>query len=372
MKTSEKAFKFAKALVTGTLDFEYSGTPCRLEHASWKKLLTVARTQVNCSRAKPSKPWYPVQLHVETSAVCSLHCPLCPAGMGLTGTNRSIMPFATFRDLMDEVGDYTLSALMWGWGEPLLNPKLADMIDYACGKNVVTVVSTNGQWLRSEDDAERLVSAGLDCLIVSMDGATQDVYSRYRVGGEVERVTRCLELIRDAKTRLRSHKPVVNVQTVVLKHNEHELAQIADTAHRCGAELVTRVSSHMPDYAGQDADERFAPDDERYRRFEYGDGKRLRRSATEYACIRPWDRMTVTWDGTVIACEHDFKCTLPLGRGGNGGSFLDAWWGEPASELRRQLLLDKTVYPFCNDCHYRDNKQQCLVDVLRPEPMHAQ
>lgn len=363
MTTKEKVLSLARALTTRRLDFEYSGMPITLEHITRKKLLALMDCQINCKRKTPRTPWYPVQLHVETSAVCSLRCPLCPAGMGLVETERKLMPLSTFRKLIDEVGDYTLSALMWGWGEPLLNPSIYDMIAYAHGKNVATIISSNGQQVQSSEEAEMLVSSGLDCLIVSLDGATQESYSQYRVGGDIRKVFRFIKLVAEAKETLASRKPVINVQTVVMKHNEHELQQIESEVRTYGANMVTRVSTQIPDYAGPDADERFAPSDTKYRRFEYRNGQRVRKPASDYHCIRPWDRMTVTWDGRVISCEHDFNATMPFGNGLET-SFMDAWWGEKAADFRARCLEDKGQFAFCADCHYRDNVGECLVEVV--------
>ena len=279
------------------------------------------------------------------------------------------MSFDTFRLLMDEVGDHAVIAILWMWGEPFINGKLCEMIAYARSKNMATVTSTNGQHVQTKEEAESLVSSGLDSLIVALDGASQEVYSRYRVGGDVTKVLRCLELVRQAKDALKSDTPRVNVRTVVMKHNQHELPEIERIARRYGADMLSRKTASMPDYCGPDADELFAPDDASYQRFQYRVGKRVRLSSEQYRCRRPWSRMTVTSDGTVLSCEFDFNKTAPFGTGGRGRSFVQAWRDEAASAFRRQFLMDRSVYRFCADCHYRDSGgDECTVEMIRLRP----
>lgn len=363
MKRSERIRRFTRALVTRTLDFDFELVPFRLENISARKLLALFRSELNCARSRPGTPWYPVQLQVEPSTACSLHCPLCPAGIEKGPRPHANMPFETFRSLMDEVGDHAVIAVMWMWGEPFMNRKLPDLIACAHGKNVATVTSTNGQHVQTREEAEALVASGLDCLIVALDGASQDVYSQYRVGGDINRIFRCMELVRQAKLRLGSAKPIVNVRTVVMKHNEHQLDDIAQIGRRLGAEYITRKTACMADYCGSDTDERFAPSDPRYRRFQYKDGKRVRKSIQEFRCRRPWNRMTVCSDGTLISCEFDYDREAPFGQAGEEGSLLRVW--RKASEFRRRFMNDRKSLKFCLDCHYRDrSSDECVAEIL--------
>lgn len=365
MNTASKVRSFAKALVTRTLEFKFEKMPYRLENVSSAKLATMARCEFNSQKWKPGAPAYPAQLQIETSGVCTLQCPLCPAGMGAIDAPRGTMKFDTFKSLLDEVGDHAVIAVLWMWGEPFVNPRITDMITYAHRKNVATVASTNGQHIQTSEDAERLAASGLDNLIVAMDGVTQETYSTYRVGGDVQRIFRCLRLIREAKDRLGSVKPLVNVRTVVMKHNEHELPAVAAIARKYGADMVSKKMACLPDYYQGDADSGFAPNNPNYQRFHYKDGQRIRLPDSVFHCRRPWRRMTVTWDGTVLPCELDYGATLPLGRGVDGGSFTQTWFGKEAMEFREQFICDRTVYKFCRECHFRDRGDSaCTVEPI--------
>lgn len=352
MGPARKARNFARALATRTLEFEFSHMPFRIEDVPLRKLLTIMRTSVNTARRSPRVPSYPVQLHVETSATCGLHCPLCPTGAGETERANRVMPFPMFRKLIDEVGDHAVIALMWLWGEPFMNRKLCDMISYAHGKKMATFTSTNGQHMDSDEDADRLVASGLDNLIVSLDGGTQETYARYREGGNIGKVMRTLELIRRAKDRLGMETPLVNVQTVVTRENEHELPQVEQIARRYGANMLSKVVTRFPGFSTDEMRAHFTPDNPLYQGTRYDKADNSRMPIEEYQCPRPWNRMTVTVDGVLVPCEHDYNGRGSMGQAADGTSFMQVWRGAQAEAFRRRFLDDKSVFDFCRDCTF--------------------
>ena len=92
----------------------------------------------------------------------------------------SVLSYKTFKNFIDQFGDYLLLIILWDWGEPFLNPDIFKIISYAKTKNILIHSSTNGNVRFSEEKAEELVNSGLDSLIVAVDGATQETYGKYR------------------------------------------------------------------------------------------------------------------------------------------------------------------------------------------------
>lgn len=72
-------------------------------------------------------------------------------------------------------------------GEPYLNPSFLEMVKYAVSKRIYTSTSTNAHYLNDET-AKKTVESGLDRLIISVDGTTQETYSSYRIGGKLDKV----------------------------------------------------------------------------------------------------------------------------------------------------------------------------------------
>jgi len=98
-------------------------------------------------------------------------------------------------------------------------------------------VSTNSNLtLLNERRAERCVTSGLDCLHVSIDGATAETYERIRVRAHFERVIGNLERLLDARKRLGSSYPRLRLVMVVMRRNLHELPDLVQLAHQWSME----------------------------------------------------------------------------------------------------------------------------------------
>ena len=72
-------------------------------------------------------------------------------------------------------------------GEPFLNTKFLELVKYAATKKIYTATSTNAHYL-NDAVAKKTVESGLDRLIISIDGTTQETYESYRIGGKLEKV----------------------------------------------------------------------------------------------------------------------------------------------------------------------------------------
>ena len=106
-------------------------------------------------------------------------------------------------------------------GEPFLNPGFLDMVKYASEKKIYTATSTNAHYL-TDAIAKRTVESGLDRLIISIDGTTQDVYQQYRVGGNLEKVLEGAKNIvkwkKELKSKISKKSPKTMFCLSLLKH----------------------------------------------------------------------------------------------------------------------------------------------------------
>ena len=109
-------------------------------------------------------------------------------------------------DLMDKVLDElartTTYMIFYFQGEPFIHPGLFEMIRKASQKRIYTATSTNAHFL-SPENARKTVESGLDRLIISIDGTTQEVYQNYRVNGDLGKVLEGTKNIIAAKKELR-------------------------------------------------------------------------------------------------------------------------------------------------------------------------
>lgn len=189
---------------------------------------------------------YPVAAVMEPTLFCNLHCPACPTGVGLDLRPTVSIKEDLFRAAIDEIGDYLFKLNMYNWGEPLLHKQTPEMIRYAKQKEINISLSTNLSIRLSDDYLERLVKSGLDTLIVSLDGTTQETYVKYRRNGNLALVQENLKRIHQIKKRLGSQTPEVVWQFLVFRHNEHEIEMARALYKDWGADKIEIHGAQMP------------------------------------------------------------------------------------------------------------------------------
>jgi MoaA/NifB/PqqE/SkfB family radical SAM enzyme len=184
---------------------------------------------------------YPTQFHLDPSNTCQLHCPGCvhtsnPERRAMFDWPNGNMRESTFYAFIRHFGPFALYGTFFNYGEPLLNRRTADFIRVARTYLMTVSVSSN---LSMKIDAESLVRSGLDYLMVSLDGASEDSYTKYRRGGNFGMALDNIRQIVDAKKRFGKATPRVVWQFLTFEHNVHEVDLVFETARSLGVdELV--------------------------------------------------------------------------------------------------------------------------------------
>jgi MoaA/NifB/PqqE/SkfB family radical SAM enzyme len=165
---------------------------------------------------------------------CNLRCTMCPWLKLHSPT--SLMSWEVFEKIAEnfnqaEEVDFT------GGGEPLLHPRLEDMIRVAKDCGCTVGFSTNASLLVSKR-AETILVAGVDWIAYSVDAATASTYESIRVGASFGRVIENIQRVRDLKRRTGSGKPRTMLFFVMMKENIHELPEMIDLAHSLGIDFV--------------------------------------------------------------------------------------------------------------------------------------
>ena len=289
----------------------------------------------------------PSIIQVEPSNHCNLACPLCPAGRNELGRVRRHMALAEFRTVVDDAEDYLMLMILWDWGEPFLNPALPDMIAYAAARDIRTVTSTNAQFLGDEDYVARILTSGLSTLIVAIDSLDAESYRTYRKKGDLKHAVDGLERLVAMKRRLRS-RTLINLRMVVMRHNEAEMEALAELGRRAGVDCFT-VKTMNPSCGSYSSDEELVPENPRHRRFVYRKDT-WERIRSDTPCERVWMMANVLADGSVVPCCYDFDASMAVGNAFQS-SFTAIWNSPEYAALRRRVLLEKSTFPHCRDCH---------------------
>lgn len=343
-----KLGQVASAFATRRIAFEMDLIPLHFEGLPLKKIANWFLTESSVL-AKPAKPWgLPTILQVEPTSRCNLECRICPLAAGL-GRPAGNMEPAMFRRLIDELRDYLLVMMFWDWGEPFLNSHAYDMIRYAHQAGIKVVSSTNGHVFASEGHAREAVESGLDVLVFSVDGISQETYQQYRAKGRLEVVLEGIRRVVAEKRRLGSRTPVVNLRFIVMKHSEHEIPRLEEYARSLGVDVLTLRKFHFVPGTGQDAGSELAPSEAKFQLPALPQESRKPVRVSRNPCRNLWNCPTVHWDGTVCSCFMDFNERRPLGSLAEQ-SFQEIWYGEAYRKLRRAFHRHWQQLPLCGAC----------------------
>src|SRR5215472_6731927 len=168
---------------------------------------------------------YPVSISFEPTTSCNLRCPECPIGLRAFTRPTGMLQNDFFKELVNQLSRDILYLIFYFQGEPYLNPAFLEMVKYASQKKIYTATSTNGHFL-DDRNARKTVESGLDRLIISIDGTTQEVYEQYRVGGRLEKVLEGAKNIVKWKRELKSKTPFIFFQFLVVKPNEAQMEDV--------------------------------------------------------------------------------------------------------------------------------------------------
>ena len=287
----------------------------------------------------------PEFLSVEPANWCMLRCPECKVGQEYQGKTRQLLSTELMQKILDECGQYLHTIQFFFQGEPLLNKQLPSLIRMAKQYHIYTVVSTNALLLTKEY-AEQLMESGLDRIIVSIDGFSEQSYSQYRVGGSLGKALEGLRLLAEAKRHLKAHC-IIEWQCLRLKSNQEEWETIRRNYRRLGADRLTFKTAQFNDFANGNP---LMPDNERFSRYKQtADGTFVRKKPYKNRCFRLWSGAVITTSGDLLPCCFDKSAQHSFGNLADG-SIRALWHSAAAEQFRKRILQNRSSVPICLNC----------------------
>jgi radical SAM protein with 4Fe4S-binding SPASM domain len=318
---------------------------------NWRRISNIIKTSAAFTFSTISGKtivWgVPPVLTIEPTNLCNLKCPLCTTGSGDMKRIKGQMSVSTFKTIMDKVGEDICFLLIYHQGEPLMNKNFYDFVRMAKEKNIYVTTSTNGHYFTPKNVAN-LIDCGLDSMIVSIDGTTQESYEKYRVGGSLKRVIEGSRLLMQERKKRRSRTPNVAVQFLVMKHNESEIDSMRRLVKDIGVDrfLVKNIEVHSVAEARE-----WLPHNPAFRRYNF-DGKNYRvKNDDQKYCSRPWASTLVNWDGTIVPCCFDKNAHHPMGNIRDPGHFGDIWFNGSYTSFRNKMLTNRNQIDICRNCN---------------------
>lgn len=313
----------------------------------WNAAVNSASFALSALLRRPIVWGTPVIINVEPTNLCNLRCPLCTTGSGQMRRPKGKLNFDLYRRLIDELAPRAIYVTLYHQGEPYLNPLFTRMVAYAKAKGLYVTTSSNGHFF-TDESAEETVRSGLDSMIISLDGTTQESYARYRVGGDLARVLDGIRRLTAAKKRLGSRTPYLFVQFLVMRHNEEEIPAMQQLAAELGVDRLLIKTTQVG--SAQEAVE-WLPEEEEYRRYRV-QGGRLEVKRGKGACPRPWLTTLMDWDGVIVPCCFDKNADHAFGNLPAVASFRELWRNPAYQSFRRQILRNRAAIDICRTCNY--------------------
>ena len=165
----------------------------------------------------------PAKVGLELCTLCQLNCRDCYMRRSVTNyanVGGGYVTFEKFKHFL-EMNPFVKEIELSNSGEVFLNPDLKQILEYAFNQKVALTIY-NGCNLNSLSDelAEALVKYQVKGLTVSIDGASQEVYSAYRRNGDFNRVINNIKKINQYKEKYNCVYPVLQWQYIVMDTND--------------------------------------------------------------------------------------------------------------------------------------------------------
>ncbi len=274
----------------------------------------------------------PLCIDIEVASICDLACPHCYRQF--ISTPDKIMTKELAFKLIKQASKLKVPSMKFNWrGEPLLNPYLPEIIDYAKKNGVLeTIINTNATKL-NEGMSKKIINSGLDLMIYSFDGGTKKSYEKMRPGrfkkNNFDEIYQNIKNFSELKKKMKSSFPRTKIQMVLTDDTFSEQKEyfnlfrdiVDDVSVKQYTERGGKISDIGEEYLKKSSSrydykikkildkKKINPNSEFMRDF----NGNIFVSKGRLPCEQPYQRMLVTYDGRVSMCCYDWGSMHPVG-----------------------------------------------------------
>ncbi len=331
-------------------------TPQFSDSLNWVRKLTFSRIKnlilittsyyVSLWLKKPMLWGAPISISIEPTTSCNLRCPECPSGLRSFTRPTGMLDAGLFKNTIDQSYRTASYLLLYFQGEPYLHPEFTELVQYASTKGLYTATSTNAHYL-TDENSKKTIDSGLDRLIISIDGTTQETYESYRVGGSLDKVIAGTKNIIKWKERLKSKTPYILFQFLVVKPNQHQIEEVKALGKKLGVDKVVFKTAQLYNYKHGNPLMPTIKNFSRYKKLP--NGTYAFKNKLKNQCWKMWHSTVVTWDGAVVPCCFDKDAAHLQGSLKNSG-LEDVWGNQKYNSFRKQLLTSRKSINICQNC----------------------
>ena len=273
---------------------------------------------------------FPIHLDIEVNSSCNLRCVMCFQSSEKTRPKYGYMTFDLFKKIIDEGTEHGLCSIKPMFrGEPLLHPKIVEMMKYAKEKGVIEVMLNTNATLLSEEKARGLIEVGVDRIICSVDACSKELYEKIRVGAKFDNVLNNIKRLQELKKELGVDKPIVRAQMVDTPQNHLQIDSFVDYWGSIVDEVSVEAMYEWHNMVSDAAEDK------------------------DFCCAQLWQRLIILWDGQILLCCGDNRAEIVVGNAKVDN--LSELWKSDKLKFFRELHLKGESHKMisCRRCGLR-------------------
>jgi len=279
----------------------------------------------------------PKILNLEVTNFCNLNCPICVAK---STRKQGFLDLNLLNKIIKENEKVLRNQFIWLHfnGEPLLHPRLSEIIRILKKAGVKTRISTNATLLNKEKSLE-IMRAGLDYIVFSVDGSTKETYEKIRRGADFEEVEDNIFGFLGIKKK-KKFKTETQIQIIKMKENEKEIKPFIKKWKKTDIDYINVKSFSTRAWQAEEIREHVNT---------MGLSKLKNRIHHRSPCFYLWETLIILWNGEVVACCQDLKGDLKIGDL-KKENLMEIWNNHKLLKLRRQQLNNDFSMTPCAQC----------------------
>lgn len=276
---------------------------------------------------------YPTGIDIGVTNACNSNCIMCPHSKL---KNIGTMNMELYKKIIDncvklKIKNITLSF----FGEPLLDKTLIEKIRYAKAKEIYVGFYSNASLLDTSW-ARKLIESGLDCITISLDGYTKEIYERIRRGLKFDVVKNNILNLIKLKEKMKRSNPEIDLVLVELEENKKEIKKFyKEWKNEVRSISIINMRNWTGEINKKGTKESF--------HFNY----KVKRKP----CSLIWQRMVVDWNGDVVLCCDDWNHSTILGNL-KKQTIEEVWKGKKLKDIKEAHIKGEFwKIPICTKCN---------------------
>jgi len=237
----------------------------------------------------------PINIMISPGNICNLSCPGCDLGAKSPDLIQPrVLSFQQFKHIFEQIKDYIFNISLFGLGEPFLNKEIFRMIDYSSKNRCGTTIHSNFNIFDAEM-AEKAIESRLTHIYLSIEGVSQEIYEKYRIGADIATLFRNIEILVNMKKKKKSIFPLLTWKYLIFPYNIHEIELSRQKAKILGFDAFEVFHANLDNLGTFGI----------VKHYDFTSGT-IKTFIADF-CDSLWDSVMIYPDGSVFPCCKSFR-----------------------------------------------------------------